>query len=210
MAKQMAFYYNANACVACRTCQIACKDRSNLPTGVNWRRVYQYEQGSWVPDPADSTRLIPSGVAITPLSIACMHCQNPKCVEICPTQAMYKSTDGVVLIDQNKCIGCRYCEWACPYGAPQFDESKGVMTKCDFCQDLTAAGQNPVCVDACVMRVLDYGDLEELRAKYGGMAEMEPLPAASITSPSFVMTPHRNGQMAGQGRGKILALPEEA
>jgi anaerobic dimethyl sulfoxide reductase subunit B (iron-sulfur subunit) len=114
-----------------------------------------------------------------------------------------------VLLDATKCIGCRYCEWSCPYGAPQFDEAAGVMTKCDFCQDLQAAGGNPACVDACVMRALEFGDLEELRAKYGDLASVEPLPQANITHPAFVMTPHKNSQPSGAGNGKLINLPEE-
>ena len=83
------------------------------------------------------------------------------------------------------------------------------MTKCDFCQDLQAHGQNPVCVDACVMRALDFGELDELRAKYGDIQAVDPLPQSEITQPSFVMTPHKNSQPVGSGNGKILNLPEE-
>jgi len=210
MAKQLGFYFDATACNGCKACMVACKSKNNLPVGLNFRHVYEYGGGSWVPHPQDASIMLPNNVFAYPISVACNHCENPRCIEICPAQAISKRDDGVVLIDDSKCIGCRYCEWACPYGAPQFDETQGVMTKCDFCQDLVAKGQNPVCVDACVMRVLEYGELEDLRAKYGSVAEIEPLPSASITNPSFVMTPHRNGQPAGQGSGKILALPEEA
>lgn len=82
------------------------------------------------------------------------------------------------------------------------------MTKCDFCQDLQAQGQNPVCVDACVMRVLGFGELEDLRAKYGIEDAVEPLPPANITHPSVVITPHKDAQASGQGTGKILTLEE--
>ena len=114
-----------------------------------------------------------------------------------------------MLIDQTKCIGCRYCQWACPYGAPQFREDLGVMTKCTFCEDLLALGQNPACVDACVMRCLDFGDIEELRQKYGNLDAIEPLPTADITRPALVITPHKHAQLSGKGTGKILNLPEE-
>jgi anaerobic dimethyl sulfoxide reductase subunit B (iron-sulfur subunit) len=143
------------------------------------------------------------------LSLACMHCDIPLCADVCPTKAITKRDDGVVLIDTSKCIGCRYCEWACPYGAPQFNEELGVITKCDFCQDFLAQGQNPACVDACVMRCLDYGELEELRAKYGNFDAIEPLPTADITKPAIVITPHKDAQLSGQGSGNLLNLPEE-
>jgi len=83
------------------------------------------------------------------------------------------------------------------------------MTKCDFCEDLLAQGLNPACVDNCVMRCLDYGDINELRAKYGNLAEVEPLPKADITEPAFVVTPHKLTQRSGKGTGWISNLPEE-
>jgi anaerobic dimethyl sulfoxide reductase subunit B (iron-sulfur subunit) len=143
------------------------------------------------------------------ISLSCMHCENPACVNVCPTTAMTKGEDGVVTIDASKCIGCRYCEWACPYGAPHFNESTGTMTKCNFCQDLLAEGQSPACVSACVMRALDYGELDELQAKYGLVNAVEPLPSGDFTHPSVVITPHARAQMVGTGTGRILNLPEE-
>ncbi len=210
MAKQMAFYFNASACTGCRVCAIACKDRSSLPVGINWRHVRNYAGGGWVPDPDNRGFLIPSNIFAYSTSTSCMHCQNPACVNVCPTTAMHKREDGVVLVDASKCIGCRYCEWACPYGAPQFSEEKGVMTKCDFCQDLQAQGQNPACVDACVMRALDFGELSELQAKYGSVQATAPLPDPGITHPSFVMTPHKDAQPVGSNNGEILAITEES
>ena len=82
------------------------------------------------------------------------------------------------------------------------------MTKCDFCQDLQAQGQKPACVDACVMRVLQYGDLEELRAEHGNAASIEPLPSAELTAPALVITPHKHAQMSGQGTGHIISVEE--
>lgn len=207
MAKQMAFYFDARACTACKACQAACMDRANLAEEARWRRVVQYGGGSWVPV---GNLMVPNHVFNYALSISCMHCENPICVTVCPSTALYKrAEDGIVLVDPNKCIGCRYCEWACPYGAPQFDQVTGVMSKCDFCQDLLASGQNPACVDACVMRCLDYGDLSELRAKYGDFNEIAPLPKSDLTGPSFVVTPHKNAEVSGFETGKIINLPEE-
>ena len=150
MAKQKAFYLNANNCSGCKACMTACKDKNDLPVGINYRQVTEYGGGSWVPDPDHPDLLVPNNVYTYSMSTACMHCEDPACVNVCPTTAMYKREDGIVLVDASKCIGCRYCEWACPYGAPQFNEEKGVMTKCDFCQDLQAQGLDPACVDACL------------------------------------------------------------
>lgn len=209
MAKQMAFYFNSAACNGCKACMSACKDRSDLPVGVNWRRVYEYGGGSWIPDAENREILIPNNVFSYALSISCNHCENAVCVEGCPTGAMYKrEEDGLVLVDTDACIGCRYCEWACPYEAPQFDEELGVVTKCDGCQDLVARGEKPVCVDACVMRALDFGELDDLREKYGDLADIEPLPPVEVTDPALVITPHRHAQMNGEGTGRILDLEE--
>jgi anaerobic dimethyl sulfoxide reductase subunit B (iron-sulfur subunit) len=209
MAKQLAFYFDASACTACKACQIACQDKNDLPAAILWRRVLTYGGGSWGPDPTQKTMLIPNNVFAYTISTACMHCEHALCTEVCPAAAITKRDDGVVLIDQDKCIGCRYCEWACPYGAPQFREDLGVITKCNFCEDLLAQGQKPACVDACVMRCLDFGELDELRAKYGVVNAIEPLPEAEISQPALVLTPHRHAQLSGTGTGRILNLPEE-
>jgi len=138
-----------------------------------------------------------------------MHCQDPACVAVCPTTAISKDENGVVTIDADKCIGCRYCEWACPYGAPQFNEAAGVMTKCNFCQDLVAQGQNPACVDACPMRALEFGELGDLQAAHGTLNAIEPLPSGDYTNPSLVITPHKDAELVGTGTGRILNLAEE-
>jgi anaerobic dimethyl sulfoxide reductase subunit B len=206
MAKQLGFHINSSVCANCKACQVACQDKNNLPVEIRWRRVVQYGGGSWV---KNGGLMQPNGVFTYSVSFSCMHCENPACVAACPTQAMTKRADGVVLINQDQCVGCRYCQWACPYGAPQFDEARGVMTKCTFCEDLLAQGQNPACVDACPMRAIEFGDLVELRAKYGNGTSIEPLPDWGLTFPSIAITPHRNSQPSGKGTGRILNLPEE-
>jgi anaerobic dimethyl sulfoxide reductase subunit B (iron-sulfur subunit) len=206
MAKQLAFYFDASACIGCKACQVACQDKNDLRAGRKWRRVFTYGGGSWV---SRDSVMVPSGVYSYYVSTACMHCERPLCAEACPAAAITKRDDGLVLIDADQCIGCRYCEWACPYGAPQFDEAAGVMTKCNFCQDLLAAGAEPACVASCPMRALAVGELSELRASYGVVAGIEPLPEASLSQPALVLTPHKHAQASGAGTGRILNLPEE-
>jgi|SRR5450759_580261 len=203
MTKQLAFYFNASVCNGCKACAIACKSKNDLPVGINWRKIYEYGGGDWVPDPLDSSFLKPNIFAYA-VSVACMHCQNPLCLNVCPAAAISKDENGIVTIDANLCIGCRYCQWACPYGAPQFNEDAGIMTKCNMCQDIVAQGEKPYCVQACVMRAMDFGELDELRQKYGNIDAVEPLPPSSITNPSFVVTPHKDSQVSGQGKGRIL------
>jgi|SRR3990172_5039882 len=209
MTSQKAFYFDASACTGCKACQIACQDQNGLSADILWRRVFQYGGGSWEPDNSVPGLYRANNVYAYSVSTACMHCEDAICVDVCPAGAITKREDGVVLIDQEKCIGCRYCEWACPYGAPAFNEAKGVMSKCTFCEDLQAKGENPACVDACVMRALDFGELDELRARYGNVNAIEPLPTANITNPSLVITPHKLSQASGAGTGKVLNLPEE-
>jgi len=207
MAKQLAFYIDSSICTGCKVCQIACQDKNNLPPEIRWRKVLQYGGGNWF---VEDGFTLPNNVYVYSLSLSCNHCEEPKCVENCPTGALYKrEKDGIVALEREKCIGCRYCVWSCPYGAPQFIEEEGKVGKCDMCVDLVDQGQNPACVDACVMRAIKYGDLNELRAEYNDVSDIEPLPPSSITKPSLVITPHKHAQPSGQGSGHILNLPEE-
>jgi len=205
MADQLAFYVDIAACTGCKACQVACKDRSHLPVGVNWRRVFEYSGGEWI---KEGELMVPGGLFTYFVSSACMHCEKPLCMDVCPTAAISKREDGIVLINPNKCIGCRYCQWACPYGAPQFNSDQGVMTKCDFCADLQVEGENPVCVDSCPYRALDYGTLDELREKHGDLSDPAPLPDPSITCPAVVFNPSRDTRTSAKADGKIMNVEE--
>lgn len=189
---QYAFHYDSASCSGCKACQIACKDKNDLPLGMFWRRVYEIAGGGWR---KEGEAWIPD-VAAYNLSIACQHCQDPACVKGCPTGALEKRPDGIVTIDPDRCMGCRYCEWTCPYGAPQFDEAAGVMTKCDFCLDLVTQGDRPACVTACPMRTLDFGELEELKARLGGTSDVFPLPPEGQTRPALLINPHPDAARA--------------
>lgn len=176
MDNQIGFYINVAHCIGCKTCVVACKDKNELEVGRNFRRVYDFEKGTY------------PRVSTWHLSIACNHCSDPACVKVCPTQAMHKrEKDGVVLVDQSKCIGCRSCAKACPYEAPQYDEQIKKMSKCDTCFDLRDQGKNPACVDSCPMRAIEFGLIKELRQKYGDNANADGLPDASFTQPNFVL-----------------------
>ena len=178
-----------------------------MPVGVTWRRVAEYTGGGWVHQ--HRRNLQPHRFAYY-TSVACNHCDNPICVRrhARPRRIWKRDEDGIVQVDASKCIGCRYCEWACPYGAPQFDAEIGVMTKCNFCVDYIDAGEPPACVAACPSRALEFGDIEELRAQHGELAEVAPLPEASITEPDLVIDPHHSARAVGSTQGK-LANPEE-
>ncbi len=205
MANQLAFSVNIDKCTGCKTCQVACKDKNNLPTGIRWRRVFQYEGGEWVKLDGE---MIPSGIFEYPVSAACMHCANPVCMQVCPAAAISKRADGIVLIDQDKCIGCRYCSWACPYGAPQFNAELGVMSKCNMCYDLVDKGEKPACVESCPYRAMDFGQLEDLQMKYGTFTSPAPLPDPKFTVPSVVYIPNAMTKETGDMGGHLMNLEE--
>ncbi|MBQ9954785.1 MAG: 4Fe-4S dicluster domain-containing protein [Eggerthellaceae bacterium] len=175
----LGFYYNQDACTGCRACQVSCKDKNDLPVGALYRRVRDFEQGSY-PAPG-----------YYHYSWACNHCANPACVANCPTGAMHVAEDGTVLPDDELCIACKTCQQACPYDVPFVLETLNVTRKCDACADLRARGEKPVCVASCTMRALDFGDLDELEAKYGDglVQEIPVLPNSSETNPSILINP---------------------
>ena len=117
---QYAFYFDSNRCTGCRACQVACKENHGLGVDMLWRRVYEYQGGSWKLNDVGS--YVPDGVFGYFVSVACNHCANPACVQVCPTGAMQKDGEtGIVWTDHEVCIGCRACQAACPYHAPSFD-----------------------------------------------------------------------------------------
>lgn len=191
MGKQLGFYIDQSRCSGCKACQIACKDKNDLEVGRLFRRVSETKGGSFAP----SGKAYIQDVFAYYTSIACNHCEDPKCVKNCPSGAMNKRTeDGVVVVDESKCVGCRYCTWACPYGAPQYNPSKGKMSKCDFCLDLQDKGEEPACVAACPLQVIEFGPIEELRKKYGSLADVKDLTPSSVTKPNIVIKPHKGAE----------------
>lgn len=184
MIKNPAFYFNSELCTGCKACMIACIDKHNLNKGVLWRRVLEYSGGEWLPV-GDAYE---QNVFAYYVSLSCNHCENPACVAGCPTGAMFKSDDGTVLHIDDRCVVCRNCMTVCPYGAPQLDEDENMVVKCDSCKALRESGRNPVCVDACPMRALEFGDMDELRAAHGDAAsELPLLPSPDLTHPNLLV-----------------------
>jgi len=202
--KQYGFYINSSVCSGCKTCQVACKDKNDLKTGVNWRRVYDIQGGSWQSEKGVFT----STPFAYNLSLSCFNCETPKCVNACPTKAIYENENGIIVIDHNLCMGCRYCEWVCPYGAPQFDPDLKMMTKCNLCEDYILKGQKPSCVDSCPMRALDFGTITEMNTKYGTIAQVFPLPDPEITGPGIIITPHKDAAKANPETAEVNVREE--
>lgn len=190
---QLGFYINQSLCTGCKACTVACKDKNNLDVGINFRRVYSYEEGSYIQNPKNA---IVHNIKSFYFTIACNHCKTPACIPSCPTGAITKrKEDGVVIIDQKVCQGTQLCVKACPYGGPQYNPKKFKTDKCDFCIDLQEKGEDPVCVSTCPMRAIEFGPIEELRKKYGNVSEIKGMPSSSITNPNIVITPHRDAKL---------------
>lgn len=205
--KKPAFHIDTRICTGCKTCMVACKDKNDLPDGVRWRRVYEYCGGEWLIGMDGTFR---QDVFAYYLSVGCNHCERPICVEVCPTGAMSQGVDGIITVDQTRCVGCRYCEWACPYGAPQYLTDKGVMSKCDFCKDELEAGNAPACVAACPTRALTLVDIDKVSGDQNDFAKgaFAPLPNPGLTEPRISFAPHNKSRPAGSQAGRI-ANPEE-
>ncbi|WGL99448.1 dimethylsulfoxide reductase subunit B [Arsenophonus sp. aPb] len=203
--KQYGFFFDSTKCTGCKTCQVSCKDEKDLKLGPKFRRIYEYSGGSW----QQQDGIWQQNIYNYYLSIACNHCDSPTCVAGCPTGAMHKrAEDGLVVVNQDVCVGCRYCELRCPYGAPQFDVNKKLMSKCDGCYQRVAKGMKPVCVDSCPQRALDFGEITLLRELHGHENGIAPLPDPGLTQPNIVIKPHRDAKPFNDQSGKLQNLAE--
>lgn len=161
-------FIDPNKCTGCNACRIACQMQWNLPPHMNFNKLDECVEGQY----PNLTRVI------TPTQ--CQHCDNPPCQTVCPTNATYKRDDGIVLIDERKCIGCKHCMVACPYEARVISES-GVPEKCRFCAEYVVNGEIPACVSTCMCGVRTFGDMDDptspIHAALAGQELMQLLPA---------------------------------
>lgn len=143
------FLIDLRRCIGCHTCSVACKNENAVPLGV-WRAwVKQVEKGTY---PNVRKHFLP---------ILCNNCEKPICVTVCPVRATYKLDNGIVYIDPHRCIGCRYCMAACPYGVRYANPLHHIAEKCDWCLHLVEAGLKPACVEACPGGARMFGDLND-------------------------------------------------
>jgi Fe-S-cluster-containing dehydrogenase component len=183
-AKRWAMVVNLRKCLhkeGCKACIDACHLRHNVPDFGNpkdeikwiWKTNFDHAFTE------QENEYIDEELKHAPTVVMCNHCDNPPCVRVCPTQATFKrASDGIVMMDWHRCIGCRYCVVACPYGSRSFNwrdprpfikklepdfptRTRGVVEKCTFCEDRLAHGLMPACVEACPEKALVFGDLED-------------------------------------------------
>jgi formate dehydrogenase iron-sulfur subunit len=176
---RMKFLCDAERCIECNGCVTACKQENDVPWGVNRRRVVTINDGV----PGERS-----------MSVACMHCSDAPCMAVCPVDCFYRTEEGVVLHDKDLCIGCGYCFYACPFGAPQFPQTgafgvRGKMDKCTFCaggpepdgspEEFAKYGRNrlsegklPACAEMCSTKALLGGDGDVISEIYRNRATM--------------------------------------
>ena len=202
---QQAFYFDGTRCTGCKTCQMACKDYKNIDLGISFRHVYEVTIGDTVKD-ADGA--FSTTCVSYPLSMSCNHCDSPVCFEKCPQSAIIKDADtGLMSIDEEKCIGCGTCAIVCPYNAPKVDEEKKKAVRCNGCAERVAAGEKPVCVEACPARALDFGPVGDME-KLGERAAIAPLPRPEATVPNLFVKPSADASPAESKDGVVANLLE--
>lgn len=172
--EQYRFHFDATACVGCHCCEVACNEQNNNPADIKWRRVGEVEGGEFP--------------AFTQLfnSMSCNHCIDPACLIGCPTNSYIKiSESGIVVHEDDTCIGCQYCTWNCPYGVPTYHEERKIVTKCHMCHERLDVGQTPACVQACPSGAISIEVVnvkEWLESAIDREANMPFLPDARITN----------------------------
>ncbi len=135
--EQYRFHFDATKCIGCHCCEVACNEQNNNPFDVKWRRVGEVEGGVF------------PNVSQIFFSMSCNHCIDPWCLKGCPTQSYIKLDNGIVIHDDEACIGCQYCTWNCPYDVPVFNKERHIVTKCHMCFERIENNQTPACVQAC-------------------------------------------------------------
>ncbi|WP_319825017.1 4Fe-4S dicluster domain-containing protein [Thalassovita sp.] len=191
--RKLGLVIDLDTCVGCHACVIACKgwNTENYGAPLSDQHPYGDEPMGTFLNRVHTYEVLADGKAAQTVHFpkSCLHCENAPCVTVCPTGASYKRTeDGIVLVDESKCIGCGLCAWSCPYGARELDQAAGVMKKCTLCVDriynenLPEVDRTPACVRTCPAGARHFGDFADpnstvsrLTTERGGMDLMPEL-----------------------------------
>jgi len=147
--KRYVMVIDLRRCVGCQACTVACKQENNVPLTAFRTWVKQIEKGRY------------PNVRKVSLPSLCNHCEKPICVQNCPVQASYQREDGIVLIDYDRCIGCKYCIASCPYDVRFVNPLRKTVEKCTFCVHRVDRGEKPACVETCMAKARTFGDLND-------------------------------------------------
>lgn len=165
---------NTKRCVGCFACRLACQMKNELEPEETFIKYDMLERGTY---PSVHAEVVPS---------QCMHCEDAPCQKVCPTHATYTTGDGVVLVDPERCIGCKYCMAACPYGSRIQIEATGIIEKCRFCYHDGQVG-SPACVGTCVTGARVFGDLDDPESEISkAIAKTNALPIAGDLTKSKI------------------------
>ncbi len=149
MKNRYAMVIDLEKCIGCHSCEVACKLENKVPISV-WR--------IWVKEGLKGK--YPKVTKVF-LPVMCNNCENPTCVTVCPVKASIKREDGIVIVDPHRCIGCRYCMAACPYGMRYVNPLAEIVQKCDFCLHRVQKGLKPACALSCPNGAIIFGDLND-------------------------------------------------
>lgn len=146
-----AIVVDLDRCIGCHGCEVACKVENDIALGEYWNKVI--DRGPFGEYPNLEMYFLP---------VMCQQCENAPCTNVCPTGASYRDPEtGIVLVNKEQCVGCKYCMMACPYGVRSWNEQERVVEKCTLCAHLTRDGELPMCVRTCSAGARFYGDLDE-------------------------------------------------
>jgi Fe-S-cluster-containing dehydrogenase component len=154
--KRYAIVLDTSRCIDCKACTVACKTENDVPLGLeNYR--------NWVAQDELRGSFPNLGQSFTPGQ--CNQCRKPPCHKVCPTKATEIGEGGIITVNENRCIGCKYCMAACPYDARFYNEELGATDKCTFCLHRVVAGRLPACVETCPTKVRVFGDLNDPKSE---------------------------------------------